>query len=290
VLTAAASPDAPAWLDEGLSEFWGSLIVDADRLVAGRAIEKHLRLLRKEKWLPLDAVLNQPRGSLPSSPRAIELFYAQSWAMVHYLLLRDNATAPQRFVPSTTLPAAFDSILQQYVAAGRFREASVPWHPPAAARLHAVTLPEARALAERADLLVSGEQPHTALVVARQALAINPNEPLAVEVTGTYHFLNNQPDEARDWLGRAITTGADSYRAAIYMSLLAASPADREKYLALAVRAKPDAAVAWQRLMAVFEDDGRLATAREWCRLLSEPLLARIMLGQSTPFCTGGRQ
>lgn len=291
VLTAAASPDAPAWLDEGLSEFWGSIDIDGDRLVAGRAIARHLQLLRKRKWLPLDAVLNQRRGSLPSSPEQIELFYAQSWAMVHYLLLGNDATGLPRFMPSTTaLPAEFDAILRQYVAAGRFREALVPWQPPAATRGRAVTLPEARALAERANLLVSGEQAHTALAVARQALAIDPNEPLALEVTGTYHFLNNQPDQARAWLARAITTGADSYRAAIYLSLLATSPADREQYLASAVRSKPDSAVAWQRLMALFEDDGRLEVARGWCRLLSEPPISRLSLGQSTPFCPGGRR
>jgi len=205
VLTAALSPDAPAWLDEGLAEFWSSIVVEGGRLVAGRPVARHLNLLRKRKWLPLQSMLSQRRGSLPSSPDHIELFYAQAWAMVHYLMLGPDANGFPSFIPSTSpLPGQFDSLIRQYVVAGAFREASVPWSPPADSRAIASTLPEARALAERAYLLVSGEQPGSALAVARRALALSPNEPLALEVIGTYHFLNNQPEQAREWLTRAL--------------------------------------------------------------------------------------
>lgn len=290
VLTATLSPDAPAWLDEGLSEFWSALVVEGDRLFAGRPVARHVELLRKRKWLPLATVITQPRGSLPSDSGEVALFYAQSWAMVHYLMLGANGNAVTNFMPSSsTLTGQFQSTIQQYVEAGRFKEAAVPWQPPAAAPAAASILSEARALAERANLLLSGEQPQAALPVARAALAIDPNEPLALEVTGAYYFLNNQPDQARQWLTRALTNKTNSYAAALYMSLLATSPADRERYLMIAVRSKPDSSVAWQRLSGIFEDDGRLELARRWCRAWSRQALAAFFIG-SPPSCgVGGR-
>lgn len=291
VLTAGLSPDAPAWLDEGLAEFWSSIVVEGDRLIAGRPVARHLELLRKRKWLSLDAVVNQRRGSLPSKPEHIQLFYAQAWAMVHYLMLGPDANGLANFMPSTSpLPEQFHSTIQRYVEAGRFNESAVAWHPPAASPARATSLSGARALAERADLLLSGEQPQTALAVARQALAIEPNEPLALEVTGTYHFLNNQPQQARDWLEKAVATGVTSHRAALYLSLLSTEPAERERYLTLAVARKPDSDVAWQRLAAIFESDGRLEIARRWCAALSVSPLPRFFLGPSAPFCFLGRQ
>lgn len=267
VLTAAVAPEAPAWLDEGLAEFWSSIAVDGDRLVAGRPVARHLELLGKRKWLPLDVMLKQPRGSLPSNPEHAMLFYAQAWAMVHYLLLGQDANDLTRFMPSIDrLPAQFDSTVRQYVADGRFREAVMPWQPRAGSRGIASTISESRALAERANMLLSGEQPRSAMPVARRALAIDPQEPLALEVMGAYYFLNNQPAQARDWLTRALATGAGSYGPAIYMSLLSTSPADQERYLMAAIQARPDSEVAWQRLSAILDADGRLEKARRWCQ------------------------
>jgi tetratricopeptide (TPR) repeat protein len=270
VLTAGVSPDGPAWLDEGLSEFWSAIAIEGDRMIAGRVVARHVELLRKRKWLPLDSMMNQRRGSLPSSPDQVALFYAQSWAMVHYLLLGQDANGLTQLLPSINeLPSQFESILRRYVDDGQFRAAALPWRPPAYSRHAASTLSESRALAERANMLVSGEQPRSALPVARQSLAIDPKEPLALEVTGTYYFLSNQPEQARAWLMRALETGANSYGAAIYMSVLSTSPLDQERHLMAAIHARPDSDVAWERLGAIFERDGRLAQARRWCQAWS---------------------
>jgi len=262
VVTAALSPEAPAWLDEGLSEFWGALVVEGDHIVVGRPIARHLEVLRKRKWLPMSAMLQQRRGVLPSNADRVEMFYAQAWAMVHYLLLGQDTNALANYMPSTsTLPANFEAVVRQYVDNGRFRETAMAWQPQAQSPGRASTISEARALAERAHLLVFGEQPRSALAPAQQALALNPTEPLALEVIGTYHFLNNQPALAREWLTRALAAGPPSYGAAIYMSLLSSTSVDRERYLRAAIQARPDSDVAWRRLCEIFKADGRLGTA-----------------------------
>lgn len=289
-LTASRVPDAPSWLDEGLAEFWGAAVVDGDRVVIGRPVARHVKELRRRNWLPMSTVLNQQRGSLPSSPGQVPMFYAQSWAMVQYLLLEQDGGKHAAFVPAIdTWSSQFEASLRRYVADGGFREVSVPWQPPAALATMTSAISESRALAERANMLVSGAQLNGALAAARRALAINPGEALALEVVGTYYFLSNEREQARDWLDQALGARV-TYRAALYMSLLATSPSERERYLTLAVLSKPDSMVAWQRLGDLLEQDGRLESSRRWCRLLSTPLLARLFLGHTTPFCRDDRQ
>jgi tetratricopeptide (TPR) repeat protein len=95
---------------------------------------------------------------------------------------------------------------------------------------------------------------------------LNAEEPLALEIMGTYYFLHNQPEQARLWLSRALDADRSSYSAALYMALLSETATDRERYLQLAVKARPDHALAWQRLWTLYVEDGRAEQARRLCR------------------------
>ncbi|MBX9604321.1 MAG: hypothetical protein K2X35_25190 [Bryobacteraceae bacterium] len=66
----------PAWAEEGQAEFYSTLRVDGGRLRVGDPVPGHLRA-------PLDRALDLSRA--PSEADG-GLFYAQSWALVHYLL------------------------------------------------------------------------------------------------------------------------------------------------------------------------------------------------------------
>lgn len=284
ILTATQLPDAPAWLDEGLAEFWGSIVVEGDRLVVGRPVPRHLEALRRRKWLPLEAVLKQPRGALPSNPNQVSQFYAQSWAMVHYLLLGQDAGGPLGFMPSTTtLPSQFEAAVKQYVAGGHFREASMPWQAATRQPGTVSVLSEASMFAERAHLLQWSERPTAALPLAKRALTLNPTETLALEVMGVSSFLNNRHAEAREWFGRAINTGSAGYTSALYMALLSSATADLEHYLVEALRIRPSSEVAWRLLAGVYRQDGRLEYARQWCDAVLRPVPSWLWLVPVVP-------
>jgi len=271
LLTAATQPDAPAWLDEGVSEFWGSLRIDHNQIVIGRPLAAHIRQLRTHPWLPLDDLLSVKRGALPTDRQRALTFYAQSWALVHYLLI-GNPSGPLSLSPGELPPTAvLDTAVRAYAAAP-FRQIAVtpPSRPLIAAEARPVT--EARSLAERAAMLVFGQRPEAALPLARRALGRAAAEPLALEVIGTYHFLRNEPDAARSWLARSLEANPDSYVSALYLSLLSSSASDRERYLRAAVRSKPDSITAWQRLWTLYVNDGRAAGARRWCHGLRQLL------------------
>lgn len=291
LVTEAHVPDAPGWLNEGLSDFWGALVVDDGRVVVGRPPVQHLKLLRSRTWLPLDELRDRPRGKLTTNTADAAMFYAQSWAIVHYLLLGRDPSAPLTFAPSEReLTPQLEAEVHAYVTAGQFREVPVRLKADttpvnvasginvASGFSRTITAPisEARSLAERANMLVFGERPDATLRLLRRALALDPRDPLALEVMGTYYFLHNQPDHARVWLQQALAADPARYGPALYLALLSSSAADRERYLRSAVRAKPDSVVAWQRLWEIYAEDGRAGQARCWCRRLQgvlQPLL-----------------
>ena len=269
LLTAEQSPGAPAWLDEGLAEFWSATVVEDNRVIVGRAVAQHVATLRR--WQPLRRTLRQPRGELTADSEPAAVFYAQSWAMVHYLLLGQHGDRPLAFMPaSTELPSDFEAAFRQYLSNRDFREVTLSFTPSVATVTTATAITTAGSLAERAHMLVFGARPDAALTLARRALALEPGQPLALEVMGTYYFLHNRPDEAREWLTRAFATKAASPGAAVYLALLAQTKADRERYLTAAIEARPDFEVAWQHLAGVYRDDGRLERWRNGCRWLEQ--------------------
>jgi tetratricopeptide (TPR) repeat protein len=80
--------DIPIWLDEGLSDYYSTLKIDKNEIVIGRADRDYLGLLREVSLLPLEKMLStQATVKLFKDERDRARFYAQSWALVHYLTL-----------------------------------------------------------------------------------------------------------------------------------------------------------------------------------------------------------
>ena len=76
----------PVWFNEGLAEYWGDTVVESGQVSKGRPIHGHLWLLREHARLPTDTLLTVEVG-FPHYTRRdkASIFYAQSWALVHYL-------------------------------------------------------------------------------------------------------------------------------------------------------------------------------------------------------------
>ena len=74
----------PLWFDEGAAAFLSTVEVKDDHGELGRLREDHVRLLRGQPWVPLIRILRvEDLEGWGSRKRAI--FYAESWALVHYL-------------------------------------------------------------------------------------------------------------------------------------------------------------------------------------------------------------
>jgi tetratricopeptide (TPR) repeat protein len=81
----------PLWFQEGFAESFATLEVDASRIRIGRAIGEHVELLNQKRFMPLEKLFLVTRGSAEYNEAEKQgLFYAQSWALVHYLMLGDG--------------------------------------------------------------------------------------------------------------------------------------------------------------------------------------------------------
>ncbi len=83
--------NVPIWLNEGLAEFYGNTTIGERDVYLGRYNQGHLRRLHEGKLLPLGTLFTVDRNS-PHYNEAdkTSVFYAESWALVHYLELSDE--------------------------------------------------------------------------------------------------------------------------------------------------------------------------------------------------------
>lgn len=137
-LTVRSTVVWPLWLQEGLAEFYSTFEADNRRIALGQPLSDHVRLLRQQRLLPLQALFEADRGSSMYTEERQDIFYAESWALVHYLMAGDKGRHRQAFVQfvnglSAGLSAdrafaeafgddraALEEELRRYIADGRY--------------------------------------------------------------------------------------------------------------------------------------------------------------------------
>jgi Tfp pilus assembly protein PilF len=90
------TPDLPLWVDEGLAEYYSSFEVSGGKISIGRPIVAHVQWLREHTPLPLAEHFAVTQKSPDYSEGTRQgSFYAQSWALIHYLLTGEDAKRKQ---------------------------------------------------------------------------------------------------------------------------------------------------------------------------------------------------
>ncbi len=110
----------PLWFEEGLAELYQNFEVSGGRARIGLPVWRHLALLNSSPTLPLPELFAVDHDSPVYNDASLKgSFYAQSWALVHYLLIGSEARRAEtaRFiavlhegVPSSTAFAAAYSV------------------------------------------------------------------------------------------------------------------------------------------------------------------------------------
>ncbi len=209
----------PAWLEEGLAEFWGATVVNGDRVTVGRVIPSHLWTLRERPSLPLARLFAIDRGSREySEADRATTFYAESWALVHELMTSEARAGQLGKLmdllrtgkpPAAAMTEAFGDLASlerdytAYVGRGVFanrRHEALPETRPAVAR----ELPEGEVLALRAGFLSAAGGEAAAAELAADALRADPGLAAGHEVRGIIAWRAHRRDEARQLLERAV--------------------------------------------------------------------------------------
>ena len=215
----------PLWFNEGLAEYYRTLEVTGggQGVVVGRIHAPHVLLLR-EPFLPVDQLVAVDHGSpLYNEGSKASIFYAESWALVHYLLLGQKqkyaskasllldglssgmpfADACQRALGISV--AQLQKELRAYVERESFT--SIQWafaeRLAAVERLTSTPLSDADAHAAAGALLLRMGREEEARAHLDLAVSINPMNSQAHSSLGMLHAQQNQLEPARTHLQQA---------------------------------------------------------------------------------------
>jgi tetratricopeptide (TPR) repeat protein len=268
-------PSLPLWFNEGMAELYSTFVAGDREARIGLPIPEHVYWLRRHGLIPLAGLFAMSEGSPDYNEGARRgVFYAESWALVHYLLvgspehrlqaagfLREMAgeqPAPDAFRRAFGIDdAALEREIRAYVGRRLFEVQTVPVQPGEELRFSRRDVPRAEALARLGNLLVSLDPSlwPAAGEHFRAALALDPEQAQALAGTGRLEALSGRPREARGWLERAARRAPDDF-VIQYLSgvaLLGAAPGPAElrqarASLERAVALQPEFGEAWARL------------------------------------------
>ncbi len=95
-LTMPYIPNLPTWLSEGLAEFFGNTEISGSSAKMGKADAALIMELRQNKLIPLEVLFRVTKSSpYYNEQNKTSVFYAESWALTHYLLIGDNQSHRQ---------------------------------------------------------------------------------------------------------------------------------------------------------------------------------------------------
>jgi tetratricopeptide (TPR) repeat protein len=227
---------APLWFNEGLAEFYSTLeITSGNRKVKlGKAIKNRVLSLRRRELLPLSTLFDvDDRSPFYQEPGKREIFYAQSWALVHYLLNGNESLRRPQLLRYLNLLASgqkhddafrqafqtdlitLEEELRQYVKRGKYAEQSVTFEQPLEfdTSVQSASLAEAEAQFYLGDLLLHADRLEAAEAYLLNALKLDENLALAHTALGRLRLRQNRFAEAVSSLERAVALDSQNYLA-----------------------------------------------------------------------------
>jgi tetratricopeptide (TPR) repeat protein len=222
----------PLWFNEGLAEYYSTFeIKDGERKVMiGKVISNHVLYLREQKFIPLQTLLNvDHRSPLYNESNKRGVFYAQSWALMHYLLLNQQRQ-PQlgRFLnlliagmsPEKAFPEAFqtdfatiEKELKEYIKRNTYPSQVATFERKLEFDLEMKSAPLSDAEGEyyMGDLLNHSGRFTEAEAHLKKAIELDPNFALAHASLGMMEMHKGNYAVAKKYLEKASATSTGNY-------------------------------------------------------------------------------
>jgi len=228
----------PVWMDEGLAEFFGSTLFEGERVEVGFPSVR-LRELQRQSLIPVDVMLKvDQRSPYYHDQNLAPMFYAESWAMVHYMefgdgmqngkklgefysLLDEGMPQEKAFAQVFGEQKKFYDGLRFYLSAPTLRN-SVIKDLPRVDDSQFVTreLSPAETSAEIAGYHIWTRNLKAARPLLDQALKDDPKLPLAHENMGFLEFDDGNDDAALKQFSQAFEIDPKLYLSLYYKTML----------------------------------------------------------------------
>lgn len=292
----AAGLKLPAWMDEGLAEFFSTVRITNRSCTLGGFLPARLQTLDRYKWLPLGELLEFSETAPPLKSREeTDIFYAESWALIDLLIsapeyaphFRDLITTLNRGTPGAqALTAIFgksvDAIsgdLRARVHDRSFAVASYPAIPQNNVPLEISKLSETQSRMLLAELLVAEGQLQRAESFYAVIQQQSPGDPNALAALGTIALGEHEQSKAINYWREAIDDGVANadicYRYALLAEEAGLHTGDIRHALERAVLLRPGFDDARYELALLESNAGNFATAVTQLRAMHSVAAAR---------------
>lgn len=295
-------PWAPLWFHEGIAGFWENTVIQDDSVETGLPSAQYLELLENERPMPLEELLTADRTFTDSlSEHRTSVFYAQSWALMHYFMLgdrreessgqitpylrnlREGAPGIEAFESAFGDLDDVENRLRQYL--NRFRFQALRFDKPEGiedANHTALALGADQYHALRGSLFVHIGATAEARAEIDRAVELNPDNAVALEAQGVLLYRSGAYDEAKAIFERAASLNGTLYLPRYYLALIELPQVrDQESLLRVqrnlerAVQLNPSHAASLARLSSLYVSSGEevelsLALARRAAGLRPE--------------------
>jgi tetratricopeptide (TPR) repeat protein len=271
------STSMPLWLNEGLAEFYQNTEIREKEALLGEPSADDVLWLRQNRLLPLETLLAVDQKSpYYHEEKKGSIFYAESWALTHFIYITDFpqnahrlndylALVAQNVDPVTAATRVFGDLkqlqsqLEHYV-----QQSSFHYIPPikttsemdeSAFRLQALSPGGSEAL--RADFLAYEGRIKDSQALLDHVLGEDSKNVPALETRGYIAFRQGHLEEAKKWYGEAVQLDSQSYLAHYYFAAMSinsgggpSQPDQVESSLRTAIKLNPSYAPAYDMLAA----------------------------------------
>ena len=238
----------PLWLNEGLAEFYQNTDIHEKEAALGQPSTDDILWLRQNQLLPLTTLFAVDHNSpYYHEENKGSIFYAEAWALTHYLYigdldhktnrLRDYVKlVSQQVDPVSAASQAFGDLkklqseLEAYVRhtdGFRYVKRTTSTDVDESAfMLQALTPPQSDAI--RADFLAYNQRTSDAQALIDRILQEDPNNVQAHETKGFLEFQQGHFGEAKNWYAKAVQLDSQSFLAHYYYGAIAMTEGDTE--------------------------------------------------------------
>ncbi len=266
----------PLWLNEGLAELYQNSEIREKDVSLGEASAENIMWLRQNRLLPLTTLFTvDEKSPYYHQENKGSIFYAESWALTHYIYVKDHEDKAGRLThyaelltqkvdPVTAATRAFgdlqqlQSALEDYIHQGSFHYFKMTTTTEVDdSAFKARVLAPAQADAVRADFLAYNDRPADAKALLDLTLQDDPNNVSAQETLGFMEFRQGHIEEARRRYAQAVQLDSQNFLAHYYFAAISmrsplseADEAKVESSLRSAIKLNPSFAPAYDCLAA----------------------------------------